>query len=58
MPRRRRLDSLRTGTHTAVFGLQRMGKTSLIEEGLREELRKDARLQKEVLLVRIEAVLA
>lgn len=48
------LDSLRTGTHTAVFGLQRMGKTSLIEEGLREELRKDARLHKDVLLVRID----
>jgi serine/threonine protein kinase len=48
------LDSLRTGTHTAVFGLQRMGKTSLIEEGLLEELQKDARLQKEVLLVRID----
>jgi serine/threonine protein kinase len=48
------VDSLRTGTHTAIFGLQRMGKTSLIEEGLREELRKDARLQKDVLLVRID----
>jgi serine/threonine protein kinase len=48
------LDSLRTGTHTAVFGLQRMGKTSLIEEGLQEELQKDPRLQREVLLVRID----
>jgi serine/threonine protein kinase len=48
------LDSLRTGTHTAIFGLQRMGKTSLIEEGLLEELHKDTRLQEEVLLVRID----
>jgi hypothetical protein len=28
------LDSIESGTHTAIFGLQRMGKTSLIEEGL------------------------
>ncbi len=48
------LDSIATGTHTAVFGLQRMGKTSLIEEGLREELERHPRLQKEVLLVRID----
>lgn len=27
--------SIRNGTHTAIFGLQRMGKTSLVEETLR-----------------------
>jgi hypothetical protein len=48
------LDSIRTGTHTAIFGLQRMGKTSLIEEGLKEALERDARLQRELLLVRID----
>jgi hypothetical protein len=48
------LDSIRTGTHTAIFGLQRMGKTSLIEEGLKESLERDPRLQREVLLVRID----
>jgi hypothetical protein len=48
------LDSIRTGTHTAIFGLQRMGKTSLIEEGLKEVLEQNPRLQKETLLVRID----
>ena len=33
------LDSIETGTHTAIFGLQRMGKTSLIDQGLDSELR-------------------
>jgi serine/threonine protein kinase len=48
------LDSVRTGTHTAIFGLQRMGKTSLIEEGLKGALEKNPRLKKEILLVRID----
>jgi hypothetical protein len=48
------LDSVRTGTHTAIFGLQRMGKTSLIEEGLKSALEKNPRLKKETLLVRID----
>jgi hypothetical protein len=48
------LDSIRTGTHTAIFGLQRMGKTSLIEEGLKESLERDPQLQREILLVRID----
>jgi serine/threonine protein kinase len=48
------LDSIRTGTHTAIFGLQRMGKTSLIEEGLKDALAQHSRLAKEVLLVRID----
>ena len=48
------LDSIRTGTHTAIFGLQRMGKTSLIDEGLKEVLDQNPKLQKETLLVRID----
>jgi hypothetical protein len=48
------LDSIRGGTHTAIFGLQRMGKTSLIEEGLKEALEQHPRLGNEVLLVRID----
>ena len=48
------IDSVRTGTHTAIFGLQRMGKTSLIEEGLQGALEKNPRLKKEILLVRID----
>jgi len=39
------LDSIESGTHTAIFGLQRTGKTSLISQGLAAELetRKDLR---------------
>jgi hypothetical protein len=48
------LDSIQSGTHTAIFGLQRMGKTSLIEEGLEEALEQNPRLAKGVLLVRID----
>jgi len=48
------LDSIETGTHTAIFGLQRMGKTSLIEEGLRGGLEGRADLGKAVLLVKID----
>src|SRR5262249_36235038 len=48
------LNSIESGTHTAVFGLQRMGKTSLIEEGLREGLEKDPALARSVLLAKID----
>jgi hypothetical protein len=48
------LDSIRTGTHTAIFGLQRMGKTSLIEEGLKKAFEQDPALGKSVLPVRID----
>jgi len=48
------LSSIESGTHTAVFGLQRMGKTSLIEEGLREGLEKNPALAKSVLLAKID----
>ena len=48
------LDSIETGTHTAVFGLQRMGKTSLIEEGLREGIERRSDLSAAVLLVKID----
>jgi serine/threonine protein kinase len=48
------VDSIRSGTHTVIFGLQRMGKTSLIKEGLQRALEKTPRLKKEILLVRID----
>ena len=48
------LDSIDTGTHTAIFGLQRVGKTSLIEEGLKEGLKRRSDLSKRVLLVKID----
>jgi hypothetical protein len=48
------LDSLESGTHTAIFGLQRMGKTSLIEEGLQETLKGRPGLAKDLLLAKID----
>jgi hypothetical protein len=48
------LDSIESGTHTAVFGLQRVGKTSLIEEGLREGIKQRPNLARSVLLARID----
>ena len=42
------------GTHTAIFGLQRMGKTSLIQEGLRERLQQEPKLAKSILLAEID----
>src|SRR5262249_13430961 len=43
-----------SGTHTAVFGRQRMGKTSLNEEGLKERLEQIPTAGKAVLLVKID----
>ncbi len=48
------LDSIESGTHTAIFGLQRMGKTSLIEEGLRERLAALPALARRTLLAQID----
>jgi hypothetical protein len=48
------LDSIESGTHTAVFGLQRMGKTSLIEEGVDERLQRNPRLANRVLLAKVD----
>ena len=48
------LDSIQTGTHTAVFGLQRMGKTSLIDEGLRRKLEGQPDLSTSLLLIKID----
>jgi class 3 adenylate cyclase len=48
------LTSIETGTHTAIFGLQRMGKTSLIEQGLRVELEARPSLRKSILVVKID----
>ena len=48
------LDSIDTGTHTAIFGLQRMGKTSLITEGLRSELTTRATQRDAILVATID----
>jgi class 3 adenylate cyclase len=48
------LDSIDTGTHTVIFGLQRMGKTSLITEGLRTELTTRATQREGILLATID----
>jgi serine/threonine protein kinase len=47
------MDAIRTRTHTAIFGLQRMGKTSLMEEGLRERLEQEPALAKTLLMVNV-----
>jgi len=48
------VDSIESGTHTAIFGLQRMGKTSLIKEGPEERIQNSPELQKQVLLADID----
>ena len=48
------LDSIETGTHTAIFGLQRMGKTSLICEGLAAELDSRAALKDTLLVATVD----
>jgi hypothetical protein len=48
------IDSIETGTHTAIFGLQRMGKSSLFEEGLRERLAAAPKIARTVLLAKID----
>jgi class 3 adenylate cyclase len=48
------VDSIESGTHTAIFGLQRMGKTSLIKEGLEERLNQNPDLAKRILVADID----
>jgi hypothetical protein len=48
------LTSIETGTHSAIFGLQRMGKTSLIEQGLNIELKTRPSLRSSILVVKID----
>jgi serine/threonine protein kinase len=48
------VDALDGGTHTAIFGLQRMGKTSLIAEGLKERLIRTPAAGKAILPVKID----
>jgi serine/threonine protein kinase len=48
------VQAIGSGTHTAIFGLQRMGKTSLIEEGLKERLEQAPSTGKKVMLVKID----
>jgi hypothetical protein len=48
------LDAINTGTHAAIFGLQRMGKTSLITQGLSEGLERWPELARTILPVSID----
>jgi class 3 adenylate cyclase len=48
------LASIESGTHTAVFGLQRMGKTSLIEQGLMFELQGRPALRNSLLVAKVD----
>jgi hypothetical protein len=48
------VEAIGSGTHTAIFGLQRMGKTSLIEEGLKERLEQLPGAGENVVLVKID----
>ena len=48
------LDSIETCTHSVIFGLQRMGKTSLITQGLNAELQARASLRDSVLIATVD----
>ena len=48
------LDSVESGTHVALYGLQRIGKTSLVEETLVEKIRGRRRLRDSTLFCRID----
>ncbi len=48
------LDSIETCTHTVIFGLQRMGKTSLITQGLNAELDVRRALRDEILVATVD----
>jgi class 3 adenylate cyclase len=48
------LDSIESGTHTAIFGLQRMGKTSLICQGLAAELETRKELRDRIVVANID----
>jgi len=48
------MQSVGAGTHTAIFGLQRMGKTSLNEQGLDTELQRHPDVRNKILLATID----
>lgn len=48
------LDSIETGTHTAIFGLQRVGKTSLIRQGLLSELDARPALRDSIMIASVD----
>jgi class 3 adenylate cyclase len=48
------LDSIATCTHTAIFGLQRMGKTSLITQGLQGALADHEALRSSILVATVD----
>lgn len=48
------LDNIQSGTHTAIFGLQRIGKTSLVEEALIEKIQLKPQLAGQVFFTKID----
>jgi hypothetical protein len=48
------LDAIESGTHVAVFGLQRIGKTSLVEETLLDRIGSREALRKSVLFASLD----
>jgi hypothetical protein len=48
------IENIRSGTHTAVFGLQRMGKTSLVEHVMKEELPQREELRNSTIYAKID----
>ena len=48
------LDAIDGGTHTTVFGLQRMGKTSLVEEVIEDRLSQFPGLKESVLFAKVD----
>lgn len=47
------LDAIETGTHTSIWGLQRIGKTSLVEHAVRERIREREALRDRVLFASV-----
>lgn len=48
------LDAIESGTHTAVFGLQRIGKTSLVEEAIVDRLPARPTLRDKTLFAKVD----
>jgi len=48
------LDAIESGTHVAVYGLQRMGKTSLVDEALKDRIKERQKLKNKVLVCMVD----
>ncbi|HEY7391099.1 MAG TPA: ATP-binding protein [Bryobacteraceae bacterium] len=48
------LDTVESGTHAAIYGLQRIGKTSLVTETMRERMRERSYLASKVVFVHVD----